>query len=202
MKTTATFSDSRGDEKKFSPASSLRLQKWNSFINSKKNTVAKATSREILIFIVDDDLLYLNALKHSILEKLPELKIKTFQTGEACLQQMKLKPTVVILDYFLDSKVSYAWNGLTILKQIKKINPKTKVIMLSSQDSLDIAVKCVDNGSFDYISKSETAFVKINNILMNITDDIKINDKGLKPYQIIGIIAIIILLLCYLIMNK
>jgi PleD family two-component response regulator len=204
MKTTATFSDSQGGKEKNSQEPSIHSEKRHSFANSKKSASAKtkSTTKEIIVFIVDDDLLYLNALEHSILEKLPEVKIKVFQTGEACLQQLKLKPDVIILDYFLDSKVSYAWNGLTILKQIKQINPKTKVIMLSSQDSLDVAVRCIDNGSFDYVSKSESAFVKINNMLMNIIQDINATDKGMKPYQVIGIIVIIILLLCYFLINK
>ena len=158
-------------------------------------------TKEILLFIVDDDPLYSKALEYSITNKLPTIKIKTFLTGEACLQQMKLKPDVVILDYFLDSKVPYAWNGLNILKQIKMLNPKTKVIMLSSQDSLDVAVKCIDNHSFDYVSKSESAFVKINNVLKNIIEDFNANENGIKQYQIISIIIAVVLILCYLIIK-
>ena len=70
--------------------------------------------------------------------------------------------------------------------------------MLSAQDSLDTAVKCIDNGSFDYISKSESAFVKINNVLSNIIEDIKTDEKSIKPYQIIGIIIIVILIIAFL----
>ncbi|MCE9539064.1 MAG: response regulator, partial [Bacteroidetes bacterium] len=157
--------------------------------------------RDVLLFIVDDDPLYTKALEHSISEKMPSVKIKTFQTGEACLQQIKQKPDVVILDYYLDSKVSYAWNGLTILKQIKKLVPKTKVIMLSVQDSVDVAVKCIENGSYDYIPKSESAFVRINNVLLNITKDINSNEKGMKPYQIVGVIIFIILLFSFLLIK-
>jgi two-component system OmpR family response regulator len=161
---------------------------------SKMNTINSAV-KEIVVFLVDDDMLFLKALEHSILINHPYLKIKTFQTGEACLQQVASKPEIVILDYYLNSTLPYAWNGLTVLKEIKKINPSTKVIMLSSQDSLDTAVKCIDNGSFDYISKSESAFVKINNVVGNIVDDIKLNRKSIRPYQIISIIIIIILTL-------
>lgn len=203
MKTTAIVSDSLIDEEKMFQKSLIHPGKKKLLNNSKNEAIAKVKSatKEIVIFIVDDDPLYIKALEHSILEKMPFIKIKTFQTGEACLQQIKLKPDVVILDYYLDSKVSYAWNGLTILKQIKKLSPKTKVIMLSVQDSLEVAVKCIDNGSFDYISKSESAFVKINNVLMNITEDIKAGEKGMKPYQIIGIIIIIILVLSFLLIK-
>jgi|GEM_PF-355411 len=203
METPAIISDSPKDDEKVFQASLIQDENKDSISHSKKKTTGKSKSsiKEIIVFIVDDDALYVKALENSISAKLPFLKIKTFLTGEACLQQMKLKPDIVILDYFLDSKVPYAWNGLTILKQIKKLSPKTKVIMLSAQDSLDIAVKCIDNGSYDYISKSESAFVKINNVLTNIIEDIKANDRGLKPYQVVGIIIFIILLLCFLIIK-
>ena len=160
------------------------------------------TKNSINIFIVDDDPLYLKALEQSIREKLPFITIKTFSTGEECLQQIYRKPHVVILDYFLDSKVPYARNGLMILQHIKKVNSQTKVIMLSVSDSLEVAIKCFDNGSFDYVSKSESSFVKINKLLQNISDDFSVNNKGLKPYQIIGIIAVVILLICNLLWNK
>ncbi|MES2590560.1 MAG: response regulator [Bacteroidota bacterium] len=193
MKTIAVLSDSPGDEDTISKGS---------FTDSIKSLFApkgnKAVLKDIVVFIVDDDLLFTKALEHSITGKLPSVAIKTFQTGEACLQQMKLKPDIVILDYYLNSTVPYAWNGLTILKQLKKINPTVKVIMLSSQDSLDVAVKCIDNGSFDYISKSESAFVKINNVLTNILRDIKTNSRSIKPYQVVSMIIIIILAVCFL----
>lgn len=203
MKTIAALSDSLEVDEKMVQTSLILPEKKTSisFTKNKTSRKAKAVPRELLLFIVDDDALYVKALEHSIKDKMPFVNIKTFSTGEACLQQIKLKPDVVILDYYLNSKVPYAWNGLTILKQIKKISPKTKVIMLSVQDSLEVAVKCIDNGSYDYISKTESAFVKINNVLMNIIEDIKTMDKGMKPYQIVGVIIFFILLLCFLLIK-
>lgn len=203
MKTIATLSNSLGEKRKMFQPSLIHPKELQAGYAKRRDTIArkKSNNRDILLFIVDDDPLYTKALEHSILNKIPSVKIKTFQTGEACLQQIKLKPDIVILDYFLDSKVSYAWNGLTILKQIKKLYPKTKVIMLSVQDSLEVAVKCIENGSFDYIPKSESAFVRINNVLMNIIGDINTNEKVMKPYQIVSVIIILILLLSFLLIK-
>lgn len=203
MKTIATLPNSPAEDGKTFQPSLIKPEKELRVSYSKRNAVTKTktVSKDILLFIVDDDPLYTKALEHSIINKMTSVKIKTFQTGEACLQQMKLRPDIVILDYYLDSKVSYAWNGLTILKQIKKLYPKTKVIMLSVQDSLEVAVKCIENGSFDYIPKSESAFVRINNVLMNIVEDSNSNKKGMKPYQIAGIIIIIILVLSFLLIK-
>ncbi len=194
MKTAVLASVSPGEKEAITETAQLARA-----VEPETVTIKKATKdKEITIFLVDDDLMFLKALEHSITGKLPSAVIKTFQTGEACLQHIKFKPEVVILDYYLNSAVPYAWNGLTILKQLKKISPKTKVIMLSAQDSLDVAVKCIDNGSFDYISKSESAFVKINNVLSNILDDITTNSKSIKPYQVISMVIIIILMICFL----
>lgn len=194
METVAKLSKSRGEEDTVTapPVQDLASDKKKSGIKP------SVKDKDVTIFLVDDDILFLKALEHSIISKLPSVTIKSFQTGEACLQQMKQKPEIVILDYYLNSTVPYAWDGLTILKQLKKISPKTKVIMLSAQDSLDVAVKCIDNGSFDYISKSESAFVKINNVLSNIIEDIKANNKSIKPYQIISMVIIIILMIAFL----
>lgn len=150
----------------------------------------------ISIFIVDDNKVYLKTLENYIANKIPKVKIKTFETGEACLQQMILNPDVVILDYFLDSEDPHASNGLAVLKQIRKTNPNTKVIMLSAQDSLDIASKCLDNGACDYISKSESAFIRVNYVLFNIVVD-KNTYKGMSPFQIISLTLIILWILSY-----
>ena len=43
--------------------------------------------------------------------------------------------------------------------------------MLSSQDSIDVAVKCMHHKAYDYVIKSETAFVRLQK---NVTDIIKL----------------------------
>lgn len=199
MKTIAVNSYSQGEGERMYPKSLIPEAK-KGLSPAKKDAIAgsKTDSKAITIFLVDDNLFYLKALEHSIAGQKQSIDIKTFQTGEECLEQMQSKPEIVILDYYLNSNVNDALDGLTILKKIKKISPKTKVIMLSAQDSLDIAVKCAENGSLDYIIKDESAFIKINKELSNIIEQIKIDDESLKPYQIISILIIIIILISLL----
>jgi DNA-binding NtrC family response regulator len=40
--------------------------------------------------------------------------------------------------------------------------------MLSSQDSIDVAVSCMYHKAFDYVIKSETAFVRLQKIISTI----------------------------------
>lgn len=127
--------------------------------------------KETRVFLVDDDPMYLKALESSVSNGNGSLVVNSFQTGEACLQNLKLDPDVVILDYYLNTEFPYAWNGLSILKHIKRISPTTKVIMISSQDSLAVAIDCIEKGAFDYVAKSKSAFSRINRIVNNIKGD-------------------------------
>jgi DNA-binding NtrC family response regulator len=77
-------------------------------------------------------------------------------------------PDVVILDYQLDGIVENAMNGLETLDQVKAFNPDIPVIMLSSQDKIEVAVNCMHHKAFDYVVKSETAFVRLQKIITAI----------------------------------
>ena len=47
-------------------------------------------------------------------------------------------------------------NGIETLDKIKAFNPEIPVIMLSSQDKIDVAIECMHHQAFDYVVKSET----------------------------------------------
>jgi len=51
------------------------------------------------------------------------------------------------------------------LDKIKAINAKIPVIILSSQDKIEVAVNCMHHKAFDYVVKSETAFLRIHKII-------------------------------------
>ncbi|MBL4651849.1 MAG: response regulator [Flavobacteriales bacterium] len=91
--------------------------------------------KELTIFIVDDHEVYLNLLKEELSEN-PKFSIYTFTTGEACLDYLKLKPDLVILDYHLDGTHSYAKKGDVICEKIKEQLPQTEVVIVSSDHKL------------------------------------------------------------------
>ena len=59
-------------------------------------------------------------------------------------------------------------NGLETLDKVKEFNPETPVIMLSSQDKIEVAINCMHHKAFDYVVKSETAFVRLQKIITSI----------------------------------
>lgn len=122
---------------------------------------------KIKIFLVDDDALFLKSLEIQFLEH-GDFNIETFESGELCIKNLNQNPDVVILDFHLDGIDKTAINGLETLDRIKKFNSEIPVIMLSSQDKIDVAISCMHHKAFDYIVKSETAFVRLQKVISTI----------------------------------
>ena len=136
---------------------------------------------KIKLFLVDDDALFLKSLEIEFAQN-TESAIKTFATGELCLENISQNPDVIILDYHLNSVDKNAINGLETLDRIKTANPRIPVIMLSSQDKIDVAINCMHHRAFDYVVKSETAFMNLQKIITTIFRYKKI-EKELSWYM-------------------
>jgi two-component system, OmpR family, response regulator len=125
------------------------------------------TNKKIRLFLVDDDSLFLKSLEIEFLEH-ADFDIKTFATGELCIEYLSQEPDVIILDYMLDGIDKNAMNGIDTLDKIKAFNPSIPVIMLSSQDKIEVAVDCMHHLATDYVVKSETAFLRLQKIITSI----------------------------------
>jgi two-component system OmpR family response regulator len=123
--------------------------------------------KSIIIFLVDDNELSVRLMEAQFCEN-PNLFVKTFLTGEACLQSMYLKPDIIILDYFLDSANRKAMDGFKTLELIKEASPGTQVIMSSAHEDADTAVNCIKHGAFDYIVKDKKIFFKLKQAIKKI----------------------------------
>ena len=122
---------------------------------------------KIRLFLVDDDVLFLKSLEIEFLQN-ADFAIETFATGELCINNLSHTPDVIILDYHLDGIDKTAMNGIETLDKIKSINPDIPVVMLSSQDKIEVAINCMHHRAFDYVVKSETAFVRLRKIITTI----------------------------------
>jgi DNA-binding NtrC family response regulator len=137
--------------------------------------------KQIKIFLVDDDALYLKSLEIEFAEH-ANFSIATFATGELCLENLSQNPDIIVLDYYLDGIDKTAMNGLETLDKIKAQNPDIPVIMLSSQDKIEVAVQCMHHKAFDYVVKSETAFMRLQKIITAIVSYNKM-EKELSWYM-------------------
>ena len=117
-------------------------------------------NEKIKLFLVDDDAVFLKSLEIEFLSH-TDFTVETFATGELCLASLSQEPDVIILDYHLNGIDKDAINGIETLDRIKEFNPDIPVVMLSSQDKIDVAVSCMHHKAFDYVVKSETAFLRL-----------------------------------------
>ena len=124
-------------------------------------------TEKINLFLVDDDAVFLKSLEIEFLEH-ADFTIETFATGELCMASLSHSPDVIILDYYLDGIDKNAMNGIETLDKIKAFNPDIPVVMLSSQDKIDVAISCMHHRAFDYVVKSETAFIRLQKIINSI----------------------------------
>jgi two-component system, OmpR family, response regulator len=122
---------------------------------------------KIKIFLVDDDLVFLKLLEHALRQH-PNFDIETYASGEMCLAHLAHKPDVILLDYNLDGIDKQAMNGIDTLDKIKTFRADILVIMLSSQDKLDIALDCMHHKATDYVLKNNTALLRLPLIINSI----------------------------------
>lgn len=125
------------------------------------------TNNKIKIFLVDDDKLFLKSLEIEFIQQ-GDFTVRTFETGELCIEHLSEKPDVIVLDYHLDGIEENAMNGIDTLEKIKAIDVDIPVVMLSSQDKIDIAINCMHKKASDYIVKSETAFMRLQKVINSI----------------------------------
>ena len=132
------------------------------------------------IFLVDDDKLFLRSLEHHLLQKLKfNVKVRSFPTGEDCLKEMNVqKPNIVVLDYLLDTNRTFAMDGISVLQKIKQSDPDTRVIMLSGQEKMDVAVDTLKHGAYDYLVKNGNTLYKTQNAIRNAISDISLTREN------------------------
>jgi two-component system, OmpR family, response regulator len=135
----------------------------------------------VKLFLVDDDTVYLKLLEIEFLQH-ADFDIETYPTGELCIKNLSHAPDIIILDYLLDGIDKTAMNGIKTLDLIKEFNPDIPVIILSQQDKIEVAVDCMHHKAFDYVVKSETAFIRLQKIITSIFEFKKI-EKELQWYM-------------------
>jgi two-component system, OmpR family, response regulator len=152
-------------------------------------------SSELSVFLVDDDKMFLTSLHHQLKEMFrSKTKIQSFSTGEECLKHLKEKPDIIILDYYLDGKYKDAMNGLEVLKKIMQVDSGTKVIMLSGQEKMEVAVDTIKHGAYDYIVKNDNVFIRTKLSIINAANAISVS-KELKNFKFLIKVVIALVLL-------
>ncbi len=136
---------------------------------------------KIKLFLVDDDVVFLRLLEIQFLDH-GDFEIETYTTGELCIENLSHKPDVIILDYLFDHLNMITMNGIETLDRIKEYDPAIEVIILSEQDKIEVAIECMHHAAYDYVVKSETAFIRLQKIITSLYEN-KILRKQLTWYM-------------------
>lgn len=159
-----------------------------------------STRKDDMIFVVEDDKMYSKMFEYKLKES-GNSNIKTFATGEECLENMHLNPSVVVLDYQLPSI-----SGLETLKHIKESNPETAVVALSNNNDLSVKRKFFDEGVYEYFQKSKDTYDKICNtvdyLLWIVKSKKEQQGKVQSAVSLMVILILIGIVLIHLIITK
>lgn len=165
------------------------------------NFIELNKDRDITIFIVDDNRVYLNLLKLSLKRK--NFTILTFTTGEECLDYLELKPELVILDYHLDGVNPYALKGDKISELITQKLPETETILISSDEKFHFISNI--NFSNKMLFKDKHAFPKLQKSVASIVTKLKRNknlNTRTRAYTVALVFLIIIpTVVLYILLN-
>jgi DNA-binding NarL/FixJ family response regulator len=104
-----------------------------------------------LIFFVDDDKMILNLLEYTFKNR-QGMQVQTFFSGEECLQNMHMKPDLVVMDHVFP-EVEGHMNGMETLKKLKQIDKNLTVIVLSHRQDENLISEFLKNGASKYIAK-------------------------------------------------
>ena len=118
----------------------------------------------MFILLVEDDPFYATMLQE-LLKNAGYDDIKHLDNGLECLLQVyeERVPDVIIMDQQLGMV-----NGVEVLQKIRAYKPDLRVIFMSGQKSVKLAVQSIKQGARDYIKKDEKAFENLLPILKEI----------------------------------
>ena len=123
------------------------------------------------IFIVEDDELYGNMLKHH-LSRNPDYEVELFLTGNDCLKNLYKNPSFISLDYRLPDM-----SGHEVLKSILEYNSEIPVIIVSGQEDITTAVELLKEGAYDYFVKDDNTKDRLWNVINKIKENFELKQE-------------------------
>jgi len=99
--------------------------------------------------LIVDDALFARLMLKKILSEAGHEVVGEASTGREVVEKYaELRPDVVTLDIIMPDM-----DGIEALREIKKIDPNARVIMITSVDSYHKLVECIEAGADGYIIK-------------------------------------------------
>ena len=106
------------------------------------------TSDKVKILVIDDELSMRQFLQ--ILLKKDGYDVTTAENGEIALNKLKSEKFPVIL---MDYNMPEAIDGIDLLNEMLHRSPKSQIIVITAYASTEQAIKAIELGAVDYVSK-------------------------------------------------
>lgn len=106
-----------------------------------------------LIFFVDDDKMIINLLEYTFQSR-EQYDVKSFHSGEDCLDGMGLNPDLIVLDHILGGDEN-SLNGLETLGKLKEINAEVPVIVLTGFGNDELLAEFMEKGAARFLTKDD-----------------------------------------------
>ena len=116
--------------------------------------------KNVRVLLVDDQVEFVETLVKRITRR--GLDIRGVSSGQEALAFLDAHPVDVVV---LDVKMP-GMDGIEVLRLIKRLHPGIEVIMLTGHASLEMAMKGMENGAYDYLMKP----MDIDELLYKIED--------------------------------
>ena len=100
------------------------------------------------IWIAEDDEEFREVLGNFLARK--DRVIQLFNNGQEVLEAMEKKEG---LDLLITDLMMPGADGIQILKEMKRLDPESMVIIMTGYASLDTAIQAIRGGAYDYIRK-------------------------------------------------
>ncbi len=103
------------------------------------------------VLIVEDNLLFRSILREMLAARFPSIEIEEAPDGEVALDKIRRRePDLVFMDIELPGK-----NGLELTRIIRRINPKIRIVVISSCDLPEYSEAASLSGASHFISKEK-----------------------------------------------
>ncbi len=123
------------------------------------------------IFIVEDDLMYSSMLEYT-LNLNPDYQVSKFNTAKDFLAALHEKPHVISLDYSLPDA-----DGEDLLQRIQEMSPDSKVVVISGQEDVKVAINLLKKGAYDYITKDKDTKDKLWNAVQHLRENADLKEE-------------------------
>ena len=139
------------------------------------------------IFMVEDNELFAETLAIS-LRNLGYV-VRTFRSGEQMISSWEVDPDIILLDFYIESKLGVAMNGDKILRFIRRISKSLPVVFLTSNADIDNATLLLKLGAVDFIPKDEYLLPNLQKTLHQILNakllrqEMAMNKINIKKYR-------------------